>query len=702
MLSIDSPIQYLKGIASRRAKSFSKLGVNTLYDLLSFFPVSYQDRTKNVSIEDLIYNNSQGCIFVKIGDFHEKRLSINLSVLDIEVFDGKFCGHLRFFRKTNLHSKIDVFSYLKRIFIKGYFVYIYGGVKIEYNNIVITASDYEILQDKNATPLYFKKIIPVYNATEGLKQKFIRDIIKTSLHFYVNLYPNLFGLIPKSYNLNQTLISDAIRKIHYPKSMQEAEVARKSFALQEFLILETSLLFSRNNFLQKNKIQKYIIKKTLLSDFKNSLNFNFTKDQKKAINDIFADMQSMKTMNRMLMGDVGSGKTIVALSAILLAVENGYQTMIIAPTEILAEQHYLTISNMLKGLNVKTALATSSILKKNKQEKELLLENLKNGQIQIVIGTHALIEDRVKFKDLSLIVVDEQHRFGVIQKFSALYKAQTPDVLMMTATPIPRTLAMTIYGEIDITEIKHMPQGRIPVKTYLSDETTAYFNTIRELKEGNQAYIVYPIIEESDKLTLKSAIKDFEKLSKSYFKDFKVGLLHGKMKPQEKNSVMQNFKNKEFDVLVSTTVIEVGIDVPNATVIIIQHAERFGLSTLHQLRGRVGRNAKQSYAYLISSSNSENVNKRLSIITTTNNGFQVALEDLKMRGPGELMGTIQHGFPTFKAGDLTKDIDIIELSKDIAASILKEDPYLLKQENLPLKNLINRYFSNKTKFLNIG
>jgi ATP-dependent DNA helicase RecG len=701
MLSIDSPIERIEGITSKRSQLFSKLGVNTLYDLFSFFPVSYQDRTKNVSIQELAYSNSQGCIFVQIGNLYEKKFSINLSVLDIEVFDSKSRGYIRFFRKTLFRSRIDIFSYLKKTFIKGYFAYVYGTVKIEYNNIVITATDYEIFQDKNTTPLHFKKIIPVYNATEGLKQKFIRDFIKTSLYSYSNLYPNLLGLMPKSYNLNLVQISEAIKKIHYPKSMQEAALARKSFALQEFLILQTSLFLSRNNHLQKNKIQKYTIKKTLLSDFKNNLNFDFTKDQKKAINNIFTDMQSTKRMNRMLMGEVGSGKTIVALSAILLAVENAYQTMIIAPTEILAEQHYLTISNILEKLNVKTALATSSTLK-NKKEKELLLENLKNGQIQIVIGTHALIEDKIKFKNLSLIVVDEQHRFGVMQKFQALYKAQTPDVLMMTATPIPRALAMTIYGEIDITTIKHMPMGRIPVKTYLADEATAYSNTIKELKEGNQAYIVYPLIEESEKLMLKSAIKDFEKLSKGYFKDFKVGLLHGKMKPQEKNLVMQKFKDKEFDVLVSTTVIEVGIDVPNATVIIIQHAERFGLSALHQLRGRVGRNSKQSYAYLISSSNSENINKRLSIMTTTNDGFQVAQEDLKMRGPGELMGTIQHGFPTFKAADLTKDADIIELSKDIASSILKEDPQLLKQENLQLKNLINKHFPDKTKFINIG
>jgi ATP-dependent DNA helicase RecG len=701
MLNIDSPIQHLKGVTSKKAKSFGRLGINTIFDLLSFFPVSYQDRTIIVSIKDLLYSSNQGCMLVKIGEAYEKNFSTKLSVLDIEIFDSKLCGYLRFFHNKNSLLKVDILSYLKRIFVQGSFAYIYGKVKQNYGNIIITATDYEIVKNEFTTPTHFQKIVPVYAATEGLKQKFLREIIKTTLNSYSDLYPNLSELIPDSYSKHKIKISEAIKKIHHPQSIQEAEFARKAFALQEFLVLQTSLFISRNKLLKNNKVQKYSIKKTLLSPFKNNLNFEFTKDQRKAINDIFSDMQSTKTMNRMLMGDVGSGKTIVALSAILLAIENGYQAMVIAPTEILAEQHYLTIANIIKDLGVRVALATSSSL--NKQaDREYFLEGLKNGQIQIAVGTHSLIEDTIEFKNLSLIIVDEQHRFGVIQKFAALYKAKSPDVLMMTATPIPRALAMTIYGEMDITIIKQLPKGRIPIKTFLTDETEAYSNIIKELKKGNQAYIVYPIIEESDKITLKSAIQDFEELSKGYFKDFKVGLLHGKMKPEEKKLVMQKFKNKEFDVLISTTVIEVGIDVPDSTVMVIQHAERFGLFALHQLRGRVGRSAKQSYAYLISSSTSQKTNKKLSIMTSTNDGFQIAQEDLKMRGPGELMGTTQHGFPISKAGNLATDIDIIEISKDIAKHILKEDPFLLKQKNLPLKNLIDKHFSSKTKFINVG
>ncbi|MCL2390113.1 MAG: ATP-dependent DNA helicase RecG, partial [Endomicrobia bacterium] len=449
------------------------------------------------------------------------------------------------------------------------------------------------------------------------------------------------------------------------------------------------------------KIQKYGLIKNLLTPFKNNLSFDFTMPQKKAINEIFADMQNIYPMSRMLMGDVGSGKTVVALSAILLAVENGYQTMIAAPTEILAEQHFLTISNMLNKLNVKTALVTSSALKKKKEANEII-SGIESGETKIVIGTHALIEDRIKFKNLSLIIVDEQHRFGVNQKFATLGKAQTPDILMMTATPIPRALSMTVYGEMDITVIDELPPGRIPVKTYYISENGAYNKTLAELRNSGQAYIVYPLIDESDKVELKSAVAEAEKLSKTIFKDFRVGLLHGKMKPPEKNEIMKSFKSKAFDVLISTTVIEVGIDVPNASVIIIQHADRFGLSALHQLRGRVGRGKKQSYCFLVGPAKSENSRRRLDIMTKTNNGFEIAEEDLKMRGPGELMGTIQHGFPEFKAGDLMKDADIIEFTKTQARTLIETDPKLSKKENAVLKQLIRRRFSNKTKFIQVG
>ncbi|MDR3071664.1 MAG: ATP-dependent DNA helicase RecG [Endomicrobium sp.] len=699
MLKLTSEVQYLNRIGTKRASAFAKLGVRTIEDALTFFPVDYHDRTKIVSIRD-IGGQLQGCIFGRVGKSYEKKFMQGLYILDIEIFDDTSMVYIRFFRKKTAYSNIDIFISIKKDFEIGTFAYAYG--KMESGSRFMIVNDYEIVKKEKDEPSLFNKIIPIYPATEALNQKFIRKTIKTLLEFCYEEYPDVSKLIPSFKNIPRLDYLAAIKTIHWPNTLEDAENARRSFALQEFFVLETALSLSRNNVKKCIKTQKYVVRKTLLSAFKNNLKFEFTRDQKNAINDIFTDMQKIYPMNRMLMGDVGSGKTVVALSAILLAVENGYQTMIIVPTEILAEQHYFTISNMLLGLCVEIGLVTSSTFKKEKERKRILA-GLEDGNIKIAIGTHSLIEDRIKFKNLSLIVLDEQHRFGVMQKFEALNKAQSPDVLMMTATPIPRALAMTVYGEMDKTIIAQLPPGRIQVQTYCSSEQVAYTNAIEELKKGNQAYVVYPIIEESDKLALKSAKEESDKLSQTWFKDFKVGLLHGKMNSLKKNEVMQKFKNKEFDVLITTTVIEVGIDVPDATVMIIQHAERFGLSVLHQLRGRIGRSFKQSYAHLVvRGPNAEIYNKRLSIMVSTNSGFEIAQEDLKMRGPGELIGVIQHGFPKFKAGDLIKDSDIIEFTKMIAAKVVDDDPNLSKNENAVLKKLIYKHFSNKMKLVSVG
>lgn len=401
------------------------------------------------------------------------------------------------------------------------------------------------------------------------------------------------------------------------------------------------------------------------------------------------------------MGDVGSGKTIVALSAILLAVENNFQAVIIAPTEILAEQHYLTFSNILKGIKVNIVLVTSSTMKSKKQREEILAL-ISDGSVNIIIGTHSIMEERVKFKNLSLVVVDEQHRFGVMQKVSALAKGTTPDILMMTATPIPRGLAMTIYGEMAVSIIDELPPMRTPVETICSDENTAYQKVLEEIKNGGQIYMIYPLVDESDKIELKSAVTEAENLSQTVFKNVKVGLLHGKMKPKEKNEIMTNFKNKKFDILIATTVIEVGIDVPNATIIVIQHADRFGLATLHQLRGRVGRGRKKSYCFLISDSKSRTAKQRLEIMTKTTDGFKIASADLEMRGPGNFIGTNQHGFPEFKAGDIIKDIKLIELAKETASDILREDPYLTLEKHKHINQFLHNKDSVISKIISVG
>ncbi|MDR0977748.1 MAG: ATP-dependent DNA helicase RecG [Endomicrobium sp.] len=701
-IHLDTDVQYLKGIGPKRTHAFLKLGIHTLMDILVFFPRQYQDRTKIILLKD-ISENELVCLFVKIGSYRERTLSNGLVALDIEIFDDSSITVTvaRFFRKKNPYSFADVFASVKKVFNVGSYAYIYGELNFRQTGRFISVIDYEVVTERKSEPVFFKKIVPVYETSEKLSQKFIREIVKSALSACVDLYPDISGLFFNLKNIPNMRSNDAIQKIHYPGSLEEAEHARRAFALQEFMVLETALCLSRNSIKKNYKAQRYIIYKTFLTPFKNKLGFEFTKEQKKAINDIFADMQSPYPMNRILMGEVGCGKTAVALSAVLLAVENGYQTMIVSPTEILAEQHYLTISNVLSGLNLKTAFAVSSTLRK-KSNRNRILAGIEDGTVKIAVGTHSLMEGRIKFKNLSLIVVDEQQKFGVMQKFAALNKAATPDILMTTATPIPRALAMTLYGEMDVTAITSKPFGRLPAKTYSSDEKYAYENALKELKKGNQIYIVYPLVENSDKIFLKSATGEFEKLSKTWFKDFKVGLLHGKMKPSEKNDVMMKFKNKEYDVLITTSIIEVGIDVPDATVMIVHNADRFGLSALHQLRGRIGRSIKQSYMYLIKSSNSKSALKRLSIMTSTDNGFKIAEEDLKMRGPGELMGTIQHGFPEFKAGDITRDSDIIEFTKNCAAEIIKDDPLLVKKKNTVLRNLINERFSNRIKLINVG
>ncbi|MDD5022155.1 MAG: ATP-dependent DNA helicase RecG, partial [Endomicrobiaceae bacterium] len=392
---------------------------------------------------------------------------------------------------------------------------------------------------------------------------------------------------------------------------------------------------------------------------------------------------------------------IVALSAILLAVENNYQAVIVAPTEILAEQHYLTFKNILKDINVNIILVTSSTLKSKKQREEILA-SIADGRVNIVIGTHSVMEKRVKFKNLSFVVIDEQHRFGVMQKVSALAKGSTPDILMMTATPIPRGLAMTIYGEMSVSVIDELPPLRTPIETMCSDEYNVYQKVLQAIKNGGQAYIVYPLVDESDKVELKSAVSEAENLSKTVFKNVKVGLLHGKMKPKEKNEIMTNFKNKKFDILIATTVIEVGIDVPNATIIVIQHADRFGLATLHQLRGRVGRGQKKSYCFLISDSKSQTAKQRLAIMTKTTDGFKIASADLEMRGPGNFIGTNQHGFPEFKAGDIIKDIKLIELAKETASNILLEDKELILEKHKKINQFLHNRDSVISKIIQVG
>ena len=698
-MDLTTDIKYVKGIGPKRALALSKLSINTVEDLITFFPRTYQDRTIRTKISNILFNQHY-CIFGKITGTHIKKLSTKLSVFSANINDGSGIIVANFFRKVNPYAKFDIFATIKKDFKINSFVYIYGMCEIKFGQKQVSVDDYEIVENENSSTEKFNKLVPVYNLTAGITQKNISLALKLVLNNMANIYPDIISSNVK-YKTKLPSISSAIKTIHFPNSLQEAELARQSFALQEFLLLQIVLTKAKQKNVIKQKVIRYEIKRNLLTPFKNKLKFEFTNAQKKAINEIFNDMMSTKIMNRMLMGDVGSGKTVVALSAILLAVENGYQTAIVAPTELLAEQHYLTFKNMLKGLNVNIELVTSSTLKSKKKQKEILPQ-IENGTTNIIVGTHSVMQDRINFKNLSLVIIDEQHRFGVLQKASAIAKGNNPDVLMMTATPIPRGLAMTIYGEMSVSVIDELPPNRTPIETYCLSENIAYMNAKEEIEKGNQIYIVYPLVDESDKIELKSATKEAQKLSKTIFKDNKVALLHGKMKPKEKNDVMIKFKNKEYDILIATTVIEVGIDVPNATMIIIQHANRYGLATLHQLRGRVGRGQKKSFCILVSDAKGKIAKQRLKIMTSTCNGFKIASEDLKMRGPGEFIGTIQHGFPEFKAGDIIKDVKLIEYAKQVAIDIISKDPELLLPENVNINFLINNKYSNLSKIINVG
>ncbi|WP_413853941.1 ATP-dependent DNA helicase RecG [Candidatus Ruminimicrobium bovinum] len=689
-MNLYENIQFLKGIGPKRAKALNKLNIKNIADLLTFFPRAHQDRNIILPILSSQFSGHK-CIFGKITNAYTKKLSKNLAVFCIDVSDNTGTVTGEFFRKISPYSKYDIFENLRNNLSVGKYVYLYG---IQNGIFKFSVEDFEIIDNPQIKPLFFKRLLPVYNLTSGINQKFLLNLMLPVVTEFAKYYPDI---VPQ----NIMPVSEAIYKLHFPNNKQEYELARQTFALQEFFILQLMILIAKNKNGTNYKAQKYQIKKTLLSVFKQNLTFDFTKAQKKAINEIFNDMLSSEVMNRMLMGDVGSGKTVVALSAILLAIENGYQAAIIAPTEILAEQHFLTFGNLLKNLNIKIDLVTSSILKKIKQKDEIL-NSIATGKTNIIIGTHSVMEDRVKFKNISLVVIDEQHRFGVMQKVSALAKGATPDVLMMTATPIPRGLAMTIYGEIDVSIIDQLPPGRIPIKTTCVTENEAYKKVSAEISKKNQAYIVYPLVDESDKTELKSAVTEAENLSKTVFKNFKVGLLHGKMKPKEKNEVMTKFKNKNFDILISTTVIEVGIDIPDATVMVIEHADRFGLATLHQLRGRVGRSKKQSYCMLVSDSKSKKAKQRLSVMTQTNDGFKIASHDLDMRGPGDFIGTKQHGFPEFKAGNIIKDLKLIELAKEKAAVIIQQDPELKSANNNEIKNFINNNHLNISKIIQVG
>ena len=669
----QTDVMYVKGVGPKVAYKLNKLGIYTAQDLIMYFPkkhVDYSSRTLIKDLKDGVTTTVFGYI-KSVSAFNTKN---NLSVIKVTVADesGKF--ELSFFQAKSNRFMLER---IKAQFPHNAGIMVSGTVKMNNysHKLTIDKPTYSIMTgeflENSSANLNVARIVPIYTVCEDLSIKTLRKAIFNAIQLYKK---DIINIVPEEIRKRLGLLDKktAVEQIHFPETMDLLEKARFSLVFEELFLVQLKLIRLREN-TSKNisSVALQIKKDGLVQKFIDSLPFTLTQGQKDAVNEILNDLNSQAPMQRLLQGDVGSGKTVVATIMLLAAVENGYQGAIMAPTEILAQQHYNNMIQWLTPLGLSVGLFLGSHGKKIRTQFETAL---RNGQMNIAVGTHALIQENVEFANLGAIVVDEQHRFGVKQRNVLKRKSQNPQMLTMTATPIPRTLALTVHGDLDLTVINELPKGRLPIKTSLTTSHRGVWDLVRrELNYGRQAYVVYPLIDESETLSAKAATIEAEKLQKDIFPDFKVGLLHGKLKNDEKEQVMKDFKNRKYDILVSTTVVEVGVDVPNATVMVIENAERFGLSQLHQLRGRVGRSDLQSYCVLVSGSKSQETKERLNIMTQTNDGFVIAEKDLQLRGPGEFLGTRQSGLPDLIISDIIRDAKILELARNEAIQFLKEN-----------------------------
>lgn len=670
----ETDVCYIKGVGPVAGELFKKLGIRTVKDLIEYYPKRYVDYEGRCKLKDLVEGQNvtiMGTV-TNVSIYNSKS---GLTVHSITVSDGTGKIQINFFYK--IRNKKMIQFYKSKYPLSAAIIGI-GTVKRDNFTRKLTLDKPELqvltgdFENEEETDVYDGKIIPVYSLTENLNSKTLIKSIKNAINKFDEF---LIDNLPLKIREKRGLIGyrQAIEQIHFPKTNEELFQARYRLVYEELFIMQLNLALLREETKKLNAAALDIKEGGLVSKFVKSLPFELTNAQKEAFKEILHDIKSPHPMQRLLQGDVGSGKTVVACMVLLAAIENGCQGAIMAPTEILATQHYKNFIKWLLPMNISVGLFLGKNTAKIRKE---MLTNLKNGQMNIAVGTHALIQNEVEFKNLGVVVIDEQHRFGVNQRMRLFSKGKSPQTLTMTATPIPRTLALTVHGDLDVTTIDEMPKGRLPVKTTLTNSTgrnKAYEKIKEEIKKGHQAYIVYPLIDESETISAKNATEEAEKLSKTVFKDYKIGLLHGKLKAEEKDKVMTDFKNKIYDILVCTTVVEVGVDVPNATVIIIENAERFGLSQIHQLRGRTGRSDIQSYCILITGKAGKSTREKLSVLEQTNNGFIVAQKDLEIRGPGEFMGTRQSGLAEFSLFDFTKDIKILEEAREDAFKFAKEN-----------------------------
>lgn len=712
------PIRFVKGVGPKRTTVLQRLQIETVEDALWTIPWRYEDRSVMTPIGSLIPGvRASICGVIKACEAKRAR-NRRLSIVEVGVEDQSGRMQVVFFNQP----------YLEEMFTVGTRVMMSGRVMNSRQGWVVPRMDvaqYEVIGEDTESTLHVGRVVPIYHETKGWTSRQMRMLVK---HLLTDHGPDLVDLLPLPLRKRQKLISiqEALHDVHFPKAGTDLQLlergkapAHRRLAFEELLLLQLALAVRHRSVHEEPKELRFNLQTPLLEKLGRLLPFRLTRAQDRVIQEIFRDMGSPRPMNRLVQGDVGSGKTAVALHALVVACGSGYQAALMAPTEILAEQHYRNLSGTFQALGLHTTLVRGG---ETASVKKMQAERLASGDIQVAIGTHALIQQRVRFNNLGLTVVDEQHKFGVLQRKTLIDKGYKPDVLVLTATPIPRTLAMTVYGDLDVSVIDVLPPGRKPVRTFLfhdAQRRRAYQMMCDELRAGRQVYVVYPLVEESEKTDLQAAIQGAEQLRNGELSEFRVGLLHGRMKVTEKEAVMADFKVGTIQVLVATTVIEVGVDVPNATVILIEHAERFGLAQLHQLRGRVGRSSQQSYCLLMAQNlrrgrtqlggraigSEEAVStakERLEALVRSTDGFVIAEEDLRIRGPGEFFGLRQWGAPEFRVANLVRDGDLLQQARQEAFLILKSDPGLKEPAHQALREAMLREWEKKLELGSIS
>jgi ATP-dependent DNA helicase RecG len=702
--TLSSPVQYLKGIGPKRAQDLAGAGIHILEDILYYFPKRYEDRSQFKPISAVAIGTAvtvKGEVLSKKG--RPAYLRRGIDIFEIAVTDGTGRIFAVWFNQPYLHKYFNV----------GDQVILYGKAELYRDKIQMVSPDFEIIEDKEAG-LDVGRIVPIYRLPGGFSQRVLRKLIRSVLDSHISRLQELLAYdIRARHNLLN--IAQSLLNIHFPENEEMRLRAYQRLAFEEFFLYQIPLILRKLKRRDKGGIA-FEVSGSVMEDFLKTLPFTLTASQKKSLEEIILDMRLPRPMQRLLQGDVGCGKTIVALLAGLAALGCGYQAAFMVPTEILAGQHFEKIKQLLDAAQgreqttggrkdrkkIHVGLLTGHL---SADEKKEMVGKIKSGQVDIVIGTHALLEEDVVFHKLGLIVIDEQHKFGVSQRALLPRKGANPDCLIMTATPIPRTLSLTLYGDLDLSTITEMPagRGRIITQALAMEERQKAYDFVREeVKKGRQAYLIYPLVEESETLALRAAKSMYQEFKEDIFKDLKVGLVYGKMKREEQEKTMKKFRDGKIDVLVATTVLEVGIDVANATVMVIEHAERFGLSQLHQMRGRIGRGVHESHCLLVADPKSEDAQARIKAFVATTDGFKIAEEDLKIRGPGEFFGERQHGLADLKIADPLAQMHLLKAAREDAHKLIERDPKLTDPKNAELKRQLYRRFPEFERFVEVG